>query len=148
MNKKISISRVLAIIGTVLVWLPILATLVTGMIGSISMNRLIMDYLMPAELFPLAGIGGLLLIVAAILARSQRKWIIWSFVIMIAALVISQGTAVVSGLASGRIEATGFWWILVLGLIILYALVMIILGIGGIKLIKCVFKKIQEPPVA
>lgn len=148
MSKKTTTSRVLAIIGTVLVWLPILATLITGVIGSISMNRLMMDYLMPAELFPLAAIGGILLIIAAVLARSQRKWILWSFGGMIAALVLSQVIAVVSGLASGRIEPTGFWWILVLGLIILYALAVIVLGIGGIKLIKSLFKKSQEPPIA
>lgn len=147
MNKKIATSRILAIIGTVLVWLPILATLVTGVYGSIAYHRLLMDYLMPAELFPLAGVGGLMLIVAAILARSQRKWIIWSFIVMVVSLVASQGFAEVSGLASGRIEPTGFWWILVLGLIILFTLTMIVLGIGGIKLIKSLFKKSPEQPV-
>ncbi len=148
MSKKMITSRVLAIVGTVLVWIPILATLVTGVIGSIARDRLMMDYLMPAELVPFAAIGGIALIISAMLAQSVQKWIVWSFTVMLAALVLSQVVAVVSGLASGRIEATGIWWVLVLGLIILYAVVMVILGIGGIKLIISLFKKPQKPAAA
>jgi len=148
MTKKIVISKVLAIIGTVMVWLPILVMLVTGVIGSIERNRLMVDYLIPAELFPLVGIGGLLLILAAVLARSQRKWIIWSFAAMIFVLVLGQVIAMVSGLASGRIEPTGFWWMLVISMMILYIVAIIFLGIGGVKLIVCLFKKPVEPPVA
>jgi len=148
MSKKMITSRVLAIVGTVLVWIPILATLVTGVIGSIARDRLMIYYLMPGELVPFAAIGVIALSISAMLAQSVQKWIVWSFTVMLAALVLSQVVAVVSGLASGRIEATGIWWVLVLGLIILYAVVMVILGIGGIKLIISLFKKPQKPAAA
>lgn len=146
MNKKIVWARILAIIGTVLVWFPILAMLVTGIVGSIISKTFRMDYLIPAELFPAVGVGSVILIIAAFLARSQRKWIIWGFVAMILSLVGGQVLASVSGLASGRIEAEGVWWVLVLALLGLYAVLVIFMGIGGIRLIKSAFsRKLSEP---
>lgn len=145
MNKKIKLGRVLAWIGTPLVWIPILATLVTGMTVSIRSQMFHFDYLMPAELFPLAGVGGLMLIVAAFLAKSQRKWIIWSYVVMILALVGGQALAIVTGLASGATEPVGIWWILVLALLTVYTLAVIALGVGGIRLLKSVYsQKLKE----
>ncbi len=148
MKKNLLAVRILAIIGTVLVWFPILATLVTGIIGSIYMKAARVDYLMPAELFPFVGAGSLMLIIAALLARSQRKWILWSFAAMILTLVGGQVVAMVSGLPSGRIEPEGFWWGVVLGSIILYILTIIAMGIGGILLIKSAFAHQEEKPVA
>lgn len=146
MEKKMIAVRALAIIGTALVWIPILTTLVTGIVGSIYAKTFRMDYLMPAELFPLVGVGSLLLLIAALLARSRRKWIIWSLVAMILTLVGGQVLASVSGLASGRTEPEGIWWGIVLASIGLYTLTIISMGIGGILLIKSVhLKELVEP---
>lgn len=146
MKKKMIAVRALAIIGTSLVWIPILATLVTGIVGSIYAKTFRMDYLMPAELFPLVGVGSVLLLIAALLGRSQRKWIIWSFVVMILTLVGGQVVASVSGLASGRIEPEGIWWGIVLATIGLYILTIIAMGIGGILLIKSAFMREPAEP--
>lgn len=141
MNKKKLAAGILAIIGTILVWFPILFTLVTGIIGSIQMKALRVDYLMPAEFFPFVGAGSILLIIAALLARSWRKYIIWCFVAMILVLVGGQAIAYFSGLATGEIEPQGFWWILVLSTIGLYTLGIIAMGVGGILLIKSCFTR-------
>jgi hypothetical protein len=69
MAKKSVFTRVLAVIGTVLVWFPILAMILTGVVGSVARGKLMMDYLMPAELFPSILIGGALLIWAAVRAK-------------------------------------------------------------------------------
>ncbi|HEX6384498.1 MAG TPA: hypothetical protein VF177_07500, partial [Anaerolineae bacterium] len=65
MEKKGILTRILAIVGTVLVWLPILAPVMFSMAAIIEERVFRFDYLMPAELFPVALVGGGLLIWAA-----------------------------------------------------------------------------------
>ena len=58
MEKKDPLSKILAIVGTVLVWIPILAPVVFGFV-SLGMDGIYrIDYLMPAELGILAFVGG------------------------------------------------------------------------------------------
>lgn len=85
--KKDGLTKILAVAGTVLVVLPLLAPLVFALVAFTHRRRFLFDYLMPAELFGLVLAGGLLLL--------------WG------ALVLSQGLAVLSGLASGAREASG-----------------------------------------
>lgn len=63
--------KILALVGTGLAWLPIAATGLITIFGTIQSGRLRFDYLMPAELFPAALAGGLLLAWAAL--RVQRR---------------------------------------------------------------------------
>jgi len=99
------------------------------------------DYLMPAELFPIAFVGALLLLWAARRARSHQKLIGWGFGSAIAFLGGGQLYAVVSGLASGATEPTGWVWALVMSLIALYSLALIEIGIAGILLVR----KVHSP---
>ena len=69
MEKKGVLTKVLAVIWTVLVWFPIVATVVLSMVGSIQVHTFLFDYLMPLELFQVALVGGGLLIWAALRAR-------------------------------------------------------------------------------
>jgi hypothetical protein len=62
MEKKDVLTKILAIVGTVLVWIPILAPVVFSVIRFIAQRRFRFDYLMPAELFPAALVGGGLLL--------------------------------------------------------------------------------------
>jgi hypothetical protein len=94
------------------------------------------DFLMPAELFPIALVGALLLLWAAQRARSQRKLIGWGLVSMTAFLFGGQALAVVSGLASGAIEPTGWAWALVVASIALYTLALIGVCIAGVLLVR------------
>lgn len=66
-------TRILAVAGTVLAWLPILATVLTGLIGSLMRRRFMVDYLMPAELCFFALLGNGLLLCAVLRAHSHRK---------------------------------------------------------------------------
>ena len=54
--------RLLALVGTIAVWLPIAATLAMSALGSTRAGTFRMDYLMPAELFPAVIVGGALLV--------------------------------------------------------------------------------------
>ncbi len=150
MQKRSVAGKVLAVLGTVLVWLPILAPLVFGLIRFMGMGRFSFDFLMPAELFPVVLVGSLLLIWAAALTRSYRAPIIGGFILAVVLLVGGQVLAVVSGLASGETEPQGIWWVLVIALFVLYICALVTVGAAGILLLRRLFGRPRptQPAVA
>jgi hypothetical protein len=140
MADRQKLTRILAIGGTVLVWFPIVAPLLLGVAALFTRHRFLLDYLMPAELFPLVLVGGGLLLWAALRSHRRRVLIIWSLVSAVVLLVGTQGLAVVTGLASGRTEATGWPFTLVMGGMIGFILAVLAIGVGGALLIRDLFK--------
>ncbi|HBD10134.1 MAG TPA: hypothetical protein DCZ69_17920 [Syntrophobacteraceae bacterium] len=140
MVKRDAFTKILAILGTVLVWIPILAPFIFGIAAFVQARMFRFDYLMPAELFPIVLIGGGLLLWAAFRARSQKRLIVWGLGIAVGLLVAGQVLAIVTGLATGAREATGIWWSLVLGSLALYALAVVMIGVGGVLLLRDLFK--------
>ena len=145
MEKKGVLSKVLAIVGTVLVWLPILAPVLLSVVLVITEREFRFDYLMPAELFPATLVGGGLLIWAALRAHSRRRLIGWGLGIAVGLLVGGQVLAVVTGLASGETEPTGWWWALVLASIVVYSLALVMIGVGGVLLLRDLFRPSCSP---
>ena len=145
MEKKDVLTKILAIAGTVLVWFPILAPILLSVVGFIGERIFRFDYLMPAELFPSALIGGGLLVWAALRARSHWKPIGWGLGIAVAMLIGGQGLSVITGLASGEIEPVGWQWTLVIATLILFWLSLIATGVGGILLLRDLFKPARLP---
>ncbi len=125
---------VCAVTGSVLLWIPIGLMIVTAIIGSISAERLLMDYFMPAELFFLVLAGWILLVVGSVLSQRMRIPVVIIGLVAFGLLIGFQLIAVMSGLSSGAIPAEGFIWYLVLGMLILYDVLVIVLGIVGIRL--------------
>lgn len=140
MQKRDGLTKGLAIAGTVLVWISLVLPLLFGLIRYIRAGRFLFDYLMPAELFPVVAVGAGLLLWAAFRARSQHKLIAWATGIAVAALIGSQALAVATGLASGETEAVGLPWALVLGVYAIYPLALIVIGVGGVMLLRDLFK--------
>ena len=140
MENKGVLTKVLALAGTVLVWIPIMLTILTSLIGAVSYRILRFDYLMPAELFPVALLGALLLLWAAKRAPSQRKLIGWGLGAAVVFLIGGQAIAVVSGLASGAIEPTGWIWALVITSIAFYSLALIEIGVAGVLLVRNLYQ--------
>ena len=138
MEKKGVLTKVLAVVGTALVWVPILFTLAISVIGSISDRILRFDYLLPAELFPFALVGSLLLW-AALRARSHQKLIGLGLGAMLVFLIGGQAIAVFTDLASGAAEPTGWPWALVVASLALYSLALIATCIAGLMLVKNLF---------
>ncbi len=99
---------------------------------------------MPAELFPIVAIGGGLLLWAALRARSPQKVIGWGLGAGLVALIVSQVLAVVTGLASGESEAVGWRWALVVGVYALYPLALILVGVGGVSLLRDLYRVSQS----
>lgn len=141
MNNKGALTKVLAIIGNLLVWFPILAPVLFSVALLIKRGIFRFDYLMPAELFPVALVGGGLLFWAAYRAHSRHRLIGWALAIAVGLLVGGQVLAVVTGLASGEIEPVGWWWALTLASILGYILALVVTSIGGLLLLRELFKK-------
>jgi hypothetical protein len=136
MTKRGFFTKVLALAGTVLAWFPILMTVATSVVGTIGSRVFRLDWLMPAELFPVALVGGGLLMWAALRAHSRRGLIGWGLGIAAGLLVGGQVLAVVTGLASGETEPTGFLWALLVTSIIAYSLALVEIGVAGVLLLR------------
>jgi hypothetical protein len=55
-------------------------------------------------------------------------------------LLGGQELAEVTGLASGETEPAGWWWALVLASIVVYSLALVVIGVGGVLLLRDLFK--------
>jgi len=140
MNKTGMLTKALAVVGALLVWFPIVATVVVTVAGWIMDRVFRLDYLMPAELAPAAFVGGGLLLWAALRAHSRRGLIGWGLGLMLAMLVGGQVLAVVTGLASGAIEPAGWVWVLVIASLAAYTLAIVEIGTAGVLLVRDVFR--------
>ncbi len=134
-------AKILALTGTVLLWLPVLFTIITAVIGSIAERSFIIDYLMPAELFSVAALGSILLIIGTYLARKKYIRICITTLLMGACLAAGQLTAVLTGMASGETPAEGSVFIIVIALIIAYTLLLLVNCIAGLMITKRLFKR-------
>lgn len=140
MTRKDTLTKLLATTGTVLAWLPLLAPLVLGLISLGVDGVFRFDWLMPAELFLVALAGGLLLLWAALRARS-RLWLIGGgLAVAAASLLGTQGLAVVTGLAHGDAEPTGWRLALVLATLALYVLALVVVAVAGVLLVRDLFR--------
>jgi hypothetical protein len=128
--------RVLAAVGTALVWLTVLSPAALAVIGVLAGRRFGFDYLMPAELAPVALVGGGLLLWVALRARSRRAIIGWGLAIGAGSLVVGMALADVTGLASGDIEPTGWQLALVASSLGVYCLALVAIGVGGLLLLR------------
>lgn len=135
------LAKALAVAGTAVVWLPIAAMVATGAIGSIRSGRLRVDYLMPAELFPVALVGCGLLLLAALLARRRRALFVAGAVLMAGLLLAMQAVAVETGLATGEIGREGWPWALVTALLAGYTLTLLAVGVGGVLLARDLLRR-------
>jgi len=139
MNRNSVLTKILASLGTVLAWLPILATVLFSAAAFITRHKFLFDYLMPAELFPLALAGGGLLLWAALRARAHRGLIGGGLALAAGLLVGGQVLASITGLASGDTQPYGIWWALVFASIVVYSLAVVAIGIGGVLLLHDLF---------
>ena len=129
-------SKALVIVATALVWFPIITPFFLTLIVLFSEGEFRFDFLMPAELFPLAFIGGIILLWFSRRTGAFQKQVAWSFGVAVAALVGSQAIAVATGIASGEREASGLFFTLIVSVYVVYLISHVALGIYGIKLFR------------
>ncbi len=140
MDNKGTLTKTLAVAGTIFVWLPILAPILFSAILLIRAHIFRVDYLMPAELFFLVIIGGGLLLWAAVRSRLNWKLFGWTLGIAAALFFGMQAIAVVTGLADGTTAIGGWEWMLMLGILAAYTVAVVVIGVGGIVLLRDLFK--------
>lgn len=136
MERRDTLASVLAAIGTILVWVPILAPVLFSGIALVTRGVFRFDYLMPAELFPVTLSGGVLLIWAALRARSRVRLLAWGLAAAVAMLAGGQALAVTTGLASGAIGRSGLVFGLVVASLAASALANIVIGVAGLLLLR------------
>lgn len=136
MSKGRLTSISLALLGTVLVWVPLLAPAFLSLLAWARSSRLHFDYLLPAELFPAVLVGGTALLLAALRARARRQVIGWALGVTLGSLVGGQVFAVLSGFASGAAEPGGWPRAVVIASLAAYALSALGMGIGGLFLLR------------
>lgn len=139
MQDKNALTKALALAGTLLACFPILAMLLTSAAGSLRSGQFRCDYLMPAELFPSALLGGAMLAWAAQRAR-RRRGLIWGGLgAALALLLATMALAAATGLASGAAEPTGWRWALVTAALAGYTLALLAVDAGGVLLLRDLF---------
>lgn len=145
-KRKSTLSKVFAIAGTLLLLAPILFLIVISVAGSIGENRLLFDYLMLAELFPVVALGLILLFLASLLSRTLIKWIGWCSAAALILLAGAQIFANASGLASGALSMDSVAFVIVVCAIALYNLLIVTIAILGILLVKRLCGNKPESP--
>jgi len=140
MEKRGVLTKALAVVGTALVWFPIFATLTTSVVGTIADRVFRFDCLMPAELFPVAFVGGGLLMWAALRARSRRGLIGWGLGVAVGLLLGGVALAALTGVASGETEPAGWFLALLVASIVIYSLALVEIGVAGVSLVRDLFQ--------
>ena len=133
MNKRDALSKILTTVRILMVWVPILAPVFLGFISLGTNGIYRFDYLIPAELGLVIFIGGVLLFWVAIRAKSQRGIIAWGLGIAIGAITLLN--------TFGDVEPGSLRWAIVVGLLIIYSLAIVVLGVGGVLLWRNLDKK-------
>lgn len=133
MEKKDTLAKILTIMGTVLVWFPILAPIVLGFVSLIMDGIYRFDYLMPVELGIVAFVGASLLLWGAFRSKRRLAIIAWGLGIAIGSIAIL--------MTFGDVIPGSLEWMIVVGLLITYSLAIVAIGVGGILLWVDVFKK-------
>lgn len=144
MKRNNALIKGLAIVGSALVWAPVVAPLVFTRWGDLGTERFNFDWLIPAELFPVVAVGALLLLTATLLAHARRALTGAGMGVSAAMIVAGMVLAEVTGLASGETEPVGLPWILVTGAIAGYGAGIVVTGIAGLLLIKDLFSRRPE----
>ena len=121
-------------LGVFLIFFPLAAPIILGGIYFVQNGRFMVDYLMPAELFPAGLVGALLLLLVAWGTKTKFRLILWIFLLGILLLVGSQAYAVVSGLASGEASFSGLNQAIVLVMLSFFVVCQFSLGVLGIQL--------------
>lgn len=136
MHRRNSITKNLAVAGSVFVWLPIAIAVVMSILGSVTDGRFRFYFLLPAELFPVELIGGGLVLWSAQRAGLHQKLASRSAISAIYLLLNGLGVAVATGITAGKVAAAGWVWALIIALVGAYSLAVMAMGFAGILIIR------------
>ena len=129
MQKRQGFTRGLAIVGTVLLWLPVILIVVLAVGGAPKEVGWLPFFAVGAmDIFPVVVFGGGFVLWAAIRARSHREALGWS-------LTAPVGSIVCGVVWSQPVPSDGWVLAVTTGLIALYWAGLLIAGASGISLV-------------
>ncbi|MDP2183142.1 MAG: hypothetical protein Q8K99_11310 [Actinomycetota bacterium] len=102
MKEHDVLARTLAILGTVLVVLPLIAPFALGLIVMGRPGGFRLDYLMPFEVYPVTIVGMALLVWASFRARARKGAVGIAIAVMLGGLVLAGVAAQVTGIANSE----------------------------------------------
>lgn len=143
---KITLAKILALVGLAALWAPILFMFLTAIVGSIISKTLLFDYLMLAELYFIVIPGLVVLFFSSLFAGRYQKCFGWGGAIAVLLLVGAMALAALSGLASGAIPSAGAPFIIVIAAIIAFNVLVVALAVLSILLVKKLFQKQAQTP--
>lgn len=148
MKRTDGLSKSLAIIGTLLLWAPILAPIALTNWMALGTERFNFDWLLPAEMLPVVVLGAGLLLWAAYRAQERVGLVAWGLAAVVGSIVVGSILANVTGLASGATEPVGTPLVIVSSAFVIYAVAVVELGVSGIMLLRDLFAHHgeQAPP--
>ena len=150
MGKHDALAKTLAIVGTLLVVLPLVAPLALSLrsIGRPGGYRL--DYLMPFEVYPVTLVGMLMIVWASFRARLHKRAVGITIAVMLGALVLAGVAAQVTGIAQSVEQLETWRYVLTAGLGVVSILAQIALAVVGGMLVKDLFTAQADatPPLA
>lgn len=138
MNENFRFTKVIAIIGSILVLIPVAAAVAFSLARLIRGGNFMIDYMLPAEVFYIILAGGALLIWAAARAHKCLKAVLCTLGGAIVLLLATIGIAMATGLNTGATPEGGWESALTVSCLIASDLAVIALGIVGIKLINAI----------
>lgn len=131
-----ALTRNLARAGIVCVLIPFIAPVLLGLVRLLQSGHLLVDYLMPYELFPLELLGAGLLTWSSLRARRRRTLIAGSIGASLALVITAAALATASGLSSGEQPAEGWRLALVVSCVAGSLLALLALAGAGVVLLR------------
>ncbi len=136
MKRNDALVRSLALVGTTLVALPLLAPIVLGLASMGRFGSLRIDYLMPFEAYPVTLVGVLLVVAASLWARSRRAATAITVGVMFGGIVLGSVAAQLTGIADS-VETLDTWrYVLTGGLAGISLLAQCALVVLGILMVR------------
>lgn len=136
MKRNDALVRSLALVGTTLVALPLLAPVVLGLASIGRLGGLRIDYLMPFEVYPVTLVGVLLMVAASLWAKSRRAATGITVGVMFGGILLAGLAAELTGIADS-VETLETWrYVLTGGLAALSLLAQCVLVALGILMVR------------
>lgn len=108
MGKHDALAKSLAIIGTALVILPLLAPFILGLAAMGTLGGFRLDYLMPFEIYPVTLVGVGLLVWASFQAHARKAAVGIAVAGMIGGIILASISAQATGIANS-VERLEMW---------------------------------------
>lgn len=147
MAKRSVLARVLAIIGVVLLLAPILLPVAFSLRSFGRPGGYMIDYLMPFEVYPVAIVGFILVLVASLLTRLRRGTVGICIGMMLGGVLLGGVAAQLTGIANS-VETLEAWrYAVVIGFGVVSLIGQIALAVVGALLVRDLSRTKRVEPV-